>query len=81
MIMRLVMVSTAAYLLKSRTVASEKQLLLGNGSANTPVFIQWFSSRQVAAARDAHETKEELLQAVFSVRSVSRSYNEEVLRK
>jgi hypothetical protein len=38
---------------------------------------QWLGSRHVMAATDAHATKEEMLEAVFSVRSVPWLYNEE----
>jgi hypothetical protein len=37
---------------------------------------KWLSSRHVKAATDTHATTEELLEAVFSVRSVLRLYNE-----
>jgi hypothetical protein len=53
--------------------------LLGNGSANTPVVRQWFNSRHVMAARNMHATIEELLEAVFSVRSVPKPYDDDKL--
>jgi hypothetical protein len=70
---------TVAYLLKARTVESEKQLLLGNGSANPPIAGQWFSMCHVIATTDAHAKIEELLEDVFSVESVPRLYNEDQL--
>jgi hypothetical protein len=57
----------------------QRQPLLGNGSANTSVARQWFNSRHLMAATDTHTTIEELLEAVFSVRSVRRLYNEDQL--
>jgi hypothetical protein len=47
--------------------------------ANTPVAGQWLSSRHVMVATDTHATIEELLEAVFSVRSLPRLYNEDQL--
>jgi hypothetical protein len=51
--------------------------LLGNGSVNMQVARQWLSSRHVIAATDTHAAIEELLEAVFSVPSVPRLYNED----
>jgi hypothetical protein len=68
-----------AYLLKARNMEPEKQPLLGNGSANTPIAEQWFSMCHVIATRDVHATTEERLEAVFSVQSVPRLYNEDQL--
>jgi hypothetical protein len=68
--MQSMVVSTVAYLLKARTAEPEKQPLLGNGSANTPVARQWFSNRQVIAERYVQATIEEWLEAVLSLRSV-----------
>jgi hypothetical protein len=47
--------------------------------AETAVARQWLSRRHVMAATDTHVTIEELLEAVFSVRSVPRLYNEDQL--
>jgi hypothetical protein len=49
---------TVTYLLKARTVEPEIQLLQGNGSANTPVAGQWFSScHMIIAKRHAHSNR------------------------
>jgi hypothetical protein len=56
------------------TKNQQKQPLLRNGSANTPVAGQWLSSRQVMAAAGTHATIGQLLGAVFSVRSVPGLY-------
>jgi hypothetical protein len=51
-----------------------------NGSANTPVARQWLSSRHMISATDTHASIEKLLEAVFSVRSVtspSREFREQ----
>jgi hypothetical protein len=40
---------------------ASRQLLLGNGSVNTPVAMQWLSSRHMTAATDIHATTEQLL--------------------
>jgi hypothetical protein len=61
-----------AYVLKARTVEPEKQLLLVNGSANTPTAWQWFSSCHLTTARDTYTTIEEWLKVVFSARSMPR---------
>jgi hypothetical protein len=50
--------------------SQHRQPYLGNVSANTPVTRQRFSGRRTVAAT------EELLEAVFYVRSVPRLYNE-----
>jgi hypothetical protein len=52
--------------------SQQRQSLLGNGSLNTPVAMQWLSSRHVITATDTHAKIEELIEAVFSVRSVPR---------
>jgi hypothetical protein len=52
--------------------------LLGNGFVYTPVAKQWLNSRLEKAATDTNAI-EELLEAVFSVRSVPRLYNEDQL--
>jgi hypothetical protein len=52
----------------------QRQPLLRNGSANTPFAKQWLSIRHVMVATDNHATIEELLEAVFSVRSVLGLY-------
>jgi hypothetical protein len=51
----------------------QRQSLLWNGFANTPVASQWFSSRHVIAATDTQSTIEELLETMFPVRSVPRT--------
>jgi hypothetical protein len=38
--------------------------------------MQWLSSRHVISATDTHATTEEVFEAVLSVRSMSRLYNE-----
>jgi hypothetical protein len=48
------------------------RLMLVNGSANTPVARQWLSSRHVITATDTHA----IMEAVFTVWSVPRLYNE-----
>jgi hypothetical protein len=50
--------------------SQQRQMLLGNSSANTPVARQWFSSRHLIV------TTEELLEVVFCVRSMPGLYNE-----
>jgi hypothetical protein len=59
--------------------SQQKQPLLGNGFANTTVASKWFSSRHLMAATVTHETIEQLLEEMFSVWSVPRLYNEELL--
>jgi hypothetical protein len=62
------------YLLKARTVEPEKQPLLANGSETT------FISRQhVPAATNTCATIEELVETVFSIRSVQMVYKEDSL--
>jgi hypothetical protein len=68
-----------SYLLKARTVEPEEQPLLGNRPANTPVARQWLNSRYVMAVTDTYATIEEMLEAVFSVPSVPRLYNNDQL--
>jgi hypothetical protein len=53
--------------------------LIGNGSVNTPVVRQWISSRYAEDATDTYAKIQELLLAVFSVRSVAMLYNEDQL--
>jgi hypothetical protein len=50
----------------SKLRSQQKQPLLENGSANTPVTGEWFSSCHVIAATEMCATTE-LLEAVFSV--------------
>jgi hypothetical protein len=65
-------VHIVACLLKARLVnLAEIVFLLANGSANTPLVRQWVSSRHVMAV-----TIERLLEAVCSVRSMPKLYNE-----
>jgi hypothetical protein len=59
--------------------SQQRQPLIGNGSVNTSVARQWLSSRHVIAATDTHATIVEILDAVFSVRSVPRFYKEDQL--
>jgi hypothetical protein len=47
--------------------------------AETAVAMQWLSNRYVMAATDTHAATEELLGEVFSLRSMSRLYNEDQL--
>jgi hypothetical protein len=47
--------------------------------AKTAVARQWLSIRQVMATTKTSATIEELFEAVFSVRSVPRLYNEDLL--
>jgi hypothetical protein len=61
-------------LLKAELWSQERQSLLGNVSANTRL-----SSRHVLAATDKQATTEELLEAVFTVQSMPRLYNEDQL--
>jgi hypothetical protein len=58
---------------ESQSCEAIKQPLLGNGSVNTNDARRWLSSCHVIAATDMQAT-EELLEAVFSVQSVSRAY-------
>jgi hypothetical protein len=51
--------------------------LLRNDSVNTPVAEQWLSSSHVIVASDTRAAVENLLEAVFSVRSVPSLYNED----
>jgi hypothetical protein len=60
---------TVACLLKARTVKP----------AETAVARQWLSSHNVMATTDMHTTMEELLEAVFAVRSVPKLYNKDQL--
>jgi hypothetical protein len=53
--------------------------VLGNGSANTSIARQCLSNRHVIAATVAYAEIGGLLEAVFSVESVPRQYNEEQL--
>jgi hypothetical protein len=64
---------------ESQNCETNRQLLLGNGSANTTFARQWLSSRHVIAATDTHATIEELLEAMFSVWSVPSLYKEDQL--
>jgi hypothetical protein len=50
------------------------QLLLGSGSANTPVARKRLSERHMIATKLADAGVGELLEAVFSVRSMLRLY-------
>jgi hypothetical protein len=64
---------------ESQNCETNRELLLGNGSANTTFVRQWLSSRHVIAATDTHATTEEPLAATFSVWSVPSLYNEDQL--
>jgi hypothetical protein len=57
----------------------QRQPLLGNGSANTPVIWRLLSNRYVFVATYTHATTEELLEVVLSMRSVPKSYKEDQL--
>jgi hypothetical protein len=61
---------------ESKSCEASREILLGYGSINTAVAIQWLSSRHAKAAIDTQTAIHELLEAVFSVRSVPRSYKE-----
>jgi hypothetical protein len=65
--------------LKAIIVKPAEKLLLGNGSADTPVASQWLSRRHVMAAAHMYATMEELLEVVFSVQSLPSLYNEDQL--
>jgi hypothetical protein len=62
---------------ESQNCEASGESLLVNGYANTPVARQWLSSRHIIAVTDKHTTTAELLEAVFSVQSVPRLYNED----
>jgi hypothetical protein len=64
-----------AYLLDARTVESEKQLLLANGS-ETFVVKQWLC-KHIPAATDKHTTIDVILETVFSTRFVQRGSKED----
>jgi hypothetical protein len=64
-----------AYLLKLRIVASRDGRCYGMALQTRPLLC----SLHVMAPTDTHATKEELLEAVFSVQSVSMLYNEDKL--
>jgi hypothetical protein len=51
--------------------ASNRQLLLGNGSANMLVARKWFSKLHVTADMLTYAKIEELLEAVFPVLSIT----------
>jgi hypothetical protein len=55
-------------------IRGERQPLLGYGSANTPVARQWLSSRHVVSLVTREYV---ILEALFSVTSVPRLYNNE----
>jgi hypothetical protein len=78
-----------AYLLKARTTKPAETALLGNDSANTVLareqirnteqWSKWetvFSTRSVLQLRDA--TIDELLGEVFSMRSLTRCYKQDI---
>jgi hypothetical protein len=69
-------VDIVAYLLKARTVESEKQPLLTNGSETTSVSRSRLG-KHVPAATDTHATIKVLLETVFSTRYVPRSFKED----
>jgi hypothetical protein len=69
-------VCIVAYLLKARTVETQKQPLIANGSETTFVARQRLG-KHVRAATNTHETIEVLLETVFSTRSVPRRYKED----
>jgi hypothetical protein len=56
--------------------SQQRQPLLRNDFADMPVARQWLSSRHVVAVKDKQVTIE-LLETVFSVRSVPRLFNED----
>jgi hypothetical protein len=64
------------YLLRARTVVSEKQPLLANGSEKKIVSRQRLG-KHVPTAADNHAKIEVLLTTVFSTQSVQRGYKED----
>jgi hypothetical protein len=62
--------------LKARIVKPAETAVAIDGSVNTLVARQWLSSCHVMAATYIHARIEELLEAVFSVWSIPRLYNE-----
>jgi hypothetical protein len=68
-----------ACLLKARIVKPAETAVAKVGSIKTPVARQWPNSHHMIAATDTHATIEELLEAVFPVRSVPSLYNEDQL--
>jgi hypothetical protein len=64
---------------ESQDCGASRRLLQGNGSANPVIAKQWLSSRRVKAVTHTHATIEEMLEAMFSVRSVPRLCNENQL--
>jgi hypothetical protein len=68
---------TVARLLKAELWSRQRQPLLGNGSAYTPVARQWLIRRHVMSATGTQATVDELLEAMFSVRSMPRLHNED----
>jgi hypothetical protein len=65
-----------SYLLKARTVESQKQPLLPNGSETTFISRPRLG-KHVHAVTDKHATIEVMLETVFSTRSVQRGYKED----
>jgi hypothetical protein len=55
--------------------SQQRQLLLGNSSANMPVVRQWLKSRHMIAAIDTYA----IMKETFSVRSMPGLYNEDQL--
>jgi hypothetical protein len=72
----LILESIVAYLLKTRTVAPEKQPLLANGSETALVSMQRLG-KHVPAATDTRATIEVLLETVYSTRSMKRGYKKD----
>jgi hypothetical protein len=68
-----------ACLLKARTVKPAEIAITRERLCKHAVARQWLSSRHMMAATDTHATIEELLEAVFSVRSLPNLYNEDQL--
>jgi hypothetical protein len=60
---------------ESQNCEVSRELLLENGSINTPVVSHWLSSHHVIVAADTYATVEELLEALFSVQSMPGLYN------
>jgi hypothetical protein len=69
-------VDIVAYLLKARTVESDKQPLLANGFEITSVSRPRLG-KHIPTSTGTHVTIEVLLQTMFSTRSVSTSYKED----
>jgi hypothetical protein len=66
---------------KTELWSQQRQSLVGNGFLKTAVARQLFSSCHIIAIRSTHATIEELLEEVFSVRSVLGLYLTRISRR